>query len=237
MDEDRGRPRVLARARRAHQRQLPRLLDRRGVLPRDAHPRDLGRGRPALPQGEGRRRGRLPHHPALLRQLALLRLRRPRPRDRHRGPDRARHPADHDLQPALARDEHVRCDDPRPRPHRPAPAPGERRGGGRVRGGLRDHAVRRPAGQRRARDPLLHAQPLTGDARDPQHAAPVAPLGSRAHRPGRRRSAWRRPPSAARCRASRPPPPSRRRAGSARRRCRPGDRCRRPRRPGTSASR
>ena len=90
VDEDRGRPRVLARARRAHQRRLPRLLDRRGVLPGDPHPRHLGRGRPALPQGEGRRRRRLPHHPALLRQRALLRLRRPRPRDRHRGPDRAR---------------------------------------------------------------------------------------------------------------------------------------------------
>ena len=34
------------------------LLDRRGLLPRDAHPRDLARGRPALPQGEGRRRRR-----------------------------------------------------------------------------------------------------------------------------------------------------------------------------------
>ena len=63
----------------------PGFVDRRGVLPGDPHPRHLGRGRPALPQGEGRRRRRLPHHPALLRQLALLRLRRPRPRDRHRG--------------------------------------------------------------------------------------------------------------------------------------------------------
>ena len=95
------------------------------------------------------------------------------------------HPAHHDLQPALARDEHVRRDDPRPRAHRPAPAQGERRGGGRVRRGLRDDAVRRPAGQRRARDPLLHAQPLPGDARDPQRAAPLAPVGPRAHRPRR----------------------------------------------------
>ena len=151
MDEDRGRPRVLARARRAHQRATTQLLDRRGVLPGDPHPRHVGRGRPALPQGEGRRRRRLPHHAALLRQRALLRLRRPRPRDRHRGPDRPGHPADHDLQPALARDEHVRRDDPRPRAHRPAPAQGERRGGGRVRRRLRDDAVRRPAGPRRAR--------------------------------------------------------------------------------------
>ena len=34
------------------------LLDRRGVLPGDPHPRHLARGRPALPQGEGRRRRR-----------------------------------------------------------------------------------------------------------------------------------------------------------------------------------
>ena len=45
-----------------------RLRDRRRVLPRDAHPRDLARGRPALPQGQGRRRRRLPHHAVVLRQ-------------------------------------------------------------------------------------------------------------------------------------------------------------------------
>ena len=43
--------------------------------------------------------------------------------------------------------------------------------GRRPRRRLRDAAVRRPARQRRARDPLLHAQPLAGDARDPQRAA------------------------------------------------------------------
>ena len=43
--------------------------------------------------------------------------------------------------------------------------------GDRLRRRLRDAAVRRPAGQGRARDPLLHAQPLPGDARDPQRAA------------------------------------------------------------------
>ena len=46
------------------------VRDRRGVLPRDAHPRDLARGRPALPQGEGRRRRRVPDHAAVLRQRA-----------------------------------------------------------------------------------------------------------------------------------------------------------------------
>ena len=40
----------------------------RRVLPRDAHPRDLARGRPALPQAEGRRGRRLPDHAAVLRQ-------------------------------------------------------------------------------------------------------------------------------------------------------------------------
>ena len=112
----------------------------------------------------------------------------------------------------------------------------ERRGGGRVRRGLRHAAVRRAAGPRRARHPLLHAQPLPGDARDPQRAAPLAPVGPR-HTALGEPAACRRPPSAARCPASRPAPANRRGAGSARRRCRPGDRCPRPRRPGTSASR
>ena len=179
----------------------------------------------------------LPHHPALLRQRALLRLRRPRPRDRHRGPDRARHPAHHDLQPALARDEHVRRDDPRPRAHRPAPAQGERRGGGRVRRRLRDDAVRRPAGQRRARaSTSTRSTAPRRRARSSARCASGAP-GTATAPPWARRSASRPPSSAARCRASRPAPASRRGAGSARRRCRPGGRCPRPRRPGTSASR
>ena len=45
---------------------------------------------------------------------------------------------------------------------------------------LRDDAVRRPAGQRRARHPLLHAQPLALDAGDP--AAPALPRALAARR-------------------------------------------------------
>ena len=41
----------------------------------------------------------------------------------------------------------------------------------RLRRRLRHAAVRRPAGQGRARHPLLHAQPLPRDARDPERAA------------------------------------------------------------------
>ena len=57
-----------------------------------------------------------------------------------------------------------------------------RRPRGRARAGLllRDAPVRRPAGARRARDPLLHAQPLTGDARDPRDAQAAPAVGARA---------------------------------------------------------
>ena len=60
------------------------------------------------------------------------------------------------------------------------------RGGRRLRRRLRDDAVRRPAGQRRAGHPLLHAQPLALDARDPQRAAlhgALAPRGRRLSAP------------------------------------------------------
>ena len=75
-----------------------------------------------------------------------------------------------------------------------------RRGHG-LRRRLRDDAVRRPARQRRARHPLLHAQPLALDARDPQRAALHGALAPRGHGvarrpPGRRESRGRRPRSA-----------------------------------------
>ena len=79
----------------------------------------------------------------------------------------------------------VRRDDARARPRRARRAPGRRRGRRRVRRLLRDDAVRRPAGQRRARHPLLHAEPLARDARDPQRAAALASVGRAAHRPRR----------------------------------------------------
>ena len=87
-------------------------------------------------------------------------------------------------------------------------AQGRRRGRGRVRRLLRDDAVRRPAGQGRARPALLHPEPLARDARDPQRPEALAPVGLRPHGPGRaappargrlrRRALSRRAPSSAR---------------------------------------
>ena len=105
---------------------------------------------------------------------------------------------------------------------RAAPASRPARGGARLRGGLRDAAVRRAAGRRRARHPLLHAQPQPGDAGDPQRAQAAAPLG---------------PLSPAGSPDPRPRRLSRRLARSARRPSRSGGTCRRPRRPAPSASR
>ena len=50
----------------------------------------------------------------------------------------------------------------------------------RARRRLRDAPVRRPARARRARHPLLHAQPLAGDARDPRGAQAPPAVGARA---------------------------------------------------------
>ena len=55
VDEDRRRPGVLARAHRADPRRL-RVRDRRGGFPETHIHATSRRGRPALPQGEGRRR-------------------------------------------------------------------------------------------------------------------------------------------------------------------------------------
>ncbi|CAA9464128.1 MAG: 5,10-methylenetetrahydrofolate reductase, partial [uncultured Solirubrobacteraceae bacterium] len=166
----RRRPDLLARADRAHPRRV-RLRHRRRVLPGGPRPRQRRRERPALHEGEGRRGRSLPDHPAVLRQRALLRLRRPRPRHGHRRPDHPGHHADHQLRAAAALHRPVRGGDPR-RPARGARGPRRRsRRGGRLRSRLRDAAVRRPPGQRRAGYPLLHAQPLAGDARHPLRSA------------------------------------------------------------------
>ena len=73
MDQDRGRPRVLERTGRAHQRRLP-LRGRRRLLPRDPHPRRLPEDDLEHLAREGARRRRLPDHPAVLRQRPLLRF-------------------------------------------------------------------------------------------------------------------------------------------------------------------
>ena len=83
--------------------------------------------------------------------------------------------------------------DPRPparRARRARRRPG-RRGGLRRR--LRHAAVRRPARPRRARHPLLHDEPLAGDAGDPQRAEAPAAVGARRRADrGRRRLGRRR---------------------------------------------
>ena len=72
--------------------------------------------------------------------------------------------------------------DPAPAAPRAALARRPARGRARLRRGLRHAAVHRAAGPRRSRDPLLHAQPLAGHARDPQRAQAAAPVGGRALR-------------------------------------------------------
>ena len=124
-----------------------------------------------LPQGEGRRRRALPDHAAVLRQRLLLRLRGAGARDRDRRADRARDHADHQLRPDPADHGDVRLGHPVAPGRRARRARRRRARGDGLRRRLRDPAVRRPAGQGRARDPLLHAQPLPRDARDPQRAA------------------------------------------------------------------
>ena len=148
--EDRGRPRVLARARRADLRGLP-VRDRRRVLPRDAHPRVEPRGRPRAPRREGARGRGLPDHAAVLRQRRVLRLHRARPRGRDRGADHPGRHADHAGRPGRA--DGRRCAARRsPRPAaRAARARRGSRGGARLRRRLRDAAVRRAARGRRAR--------------------------------------------------------------------------------------
>ena len=88
------RPAVLHRAGRADPRR-PRRLHRRRLLPRGPS-RGPGPGpRPALPQGQGRQRRLVPHHAAVLRQRAVLPLRRRGAGGRHRRADHPGHHADH----------------------------------------------------------------------------------------------------------------------------------------------
>ena len=151
---------------------------------------------------------RVPDHPALLRQRGLLRLRRARARGRHRRADRPRHHADHQLRQIERFTEHVRRDHPgRLERAARAGAPTTRKRL-RARGGPRDRAVHRSPRARRARRPLLHAEPLAGNAGDPGRAARGSPLDA-GRRPRSRARRGRAPPAASdRClavQASSPP--------------------------------
>ena len=173
-----GRPALLDRAGRADLGPVPDQR-RRGLLPggpsRGARPG----ARPALPQAEGRRRRLVPDHPAVLRQRALLPVRRGGAGGRDRRPDHPRDHADHRRGPD--QDDHRTCAAPRS-PTRCSsssssarPIPSAVLQLGRL---LRHAAVRRAAGPRRARDPLLHAEPLAGHAGDPLGAEAAAPVGA-----------------------------------------------------------
>ena len=110
VDEDRGRPRVLARARRAHPRRLP-VRDRRRLLPRDAHPRHLA---PRTTCATSRRRS-TPACGFLITQLffdnaAVFDFVAPRAGDRHRRADHPGDPADHEHRAARADHVAVRRD-------------------------------------------------------------------------------------------------------------------------------
>ncbi len=137
---------------------------------------DGRRERPALPQGEGRRRRALPDHAAVLRQPVLLRLRRPRAGPRDRRADHPRHLADHEREPDQARHRAVRLAHPR-------------------RSAARARAARRPA---RARSPTSASPTRRSSA---PTCWPTAPPGSTSTRstarPRRGRSSprcasWRR---------------------------------------------
>ena len=183
VDQDRGRPRVLDRADRAPHgatstsRSAPPRSPR--STPRPQSPRERHR----VPQGEAGRRREVPHHAALLRQRVLLRLRRACARGGHHGADHPRRHAGDELPPDQAHHRPLRVGDPRGARARARVARGRPRGTRRARRRLRDLAVRRPARPRRARHPLLHAQPLTRDPRHLRRAAGRAAVDPGAAQP------------------------------------------------------
>ena len=152
------------------------LHDRRGLLSRGAPRGARPRHRPRLPEDEGRFRGQLPDHPALLRQPGLLRLRRAR-----RAADGIEVPILAGVIPVAGFAQTKRicelCD---------ATHPGVAGGGFSGRGGrprarvrawgrLRGPAVRGAADRRCAGHPLLRAEPGAGDARRARRAARARP--------------------------------------------------------------
>ena len=167
------------------------------VHPEAAEPR----GRPRLPEDQGRERRELPDHPALLRQPALLRL---RPAARAAGIDVPIIPG---VMPITSYAQIARicelCEATIPDTARRGDGGARRRRARRVRARrrLRGAAVRRAAARGAPRDPLLRAQPLAGrPGRSSPRCARPSP-GRAAREPaGRRREA---PPTlAVRCPSS-----------------------------------
>ena len=149
-----------------HRRAGTPLLPGRRGLSRGARGDALPRGRPPAPQGQGRRGAGLRHHPALLRQRLLLRLRGALPTGGDQRPHRPGHHAHHQLRAAPALRPPLRRDGAHAAPA-PAGAGAGRPGGAHAaRRGPRDGAVHGAAPPRRAGDPLLHAEQEPGDADD-----------------------------------------------------------------------
>ena len=92
---DRRRPGLRQRAGGADPPAVSPLRDRGRRLSRNPPGGDQPRGRPGLPQAEGRGGGGRGNHPAVLRQRRFLRLPRPLPAEWDRGTPGARHHADH----------------------------------------------------------------------------------------------------------------------------------------------
>ncbi len=162
-----------------------RARDRRRLLPGGPSGGRQPRGRPRLPEDQGRGRRQLPDHPALLRQPGLLRFRGGRARRRDRGPDHPRDHPDRQLRPGAAHLRALRRQHPRAAGGR-AGGPGRRRAGGvRVRGqptapqqcaellargapGIHFYALNRWPATRAILGALRAARPWEGNRRRPQ---------------------------------------------------------------------
>ena len=136
-------------------------------------------GRHRLPAREGRRRRRVPDQPALLRQRRLLRL--ARRRARRRASTCRSSPASCRSSRAPGCIASARSATRGSPTELDAPARGARRrrgGGAGLRDRLRVAPVRGAARRRRARHPLLRAQPRDLGQGDPRRAARGAALGA-----------------------------------------------------------
>ena len=136
-----------------------RLRDRRCLLPGGPPRGREPRSGPRLPEVEGRRRGDLPDHAAVLRQPRLFRLRRRGARDRDRGPDHPRRDPDPELRPSGPDLRSLRRLDPGRSSSRRCGRSAATRRRRRCSASPMRRAVRGAACRRCPRNPFLRAQP------------------------------------------------------------------------------